>query len=272
MDRDARFAKRHALGLFFLIAYGLSWGNYVLTAASPGFPFLYPFGPLLAALIVASVSGGLDGLKDLASRCLRWRVGAKWYAAAIFVPAAIGLAAVYLSVLAGGPAPTAARLGPWYSLFWLFPVALVDAPLGEETGWRGFALPRFSASRSPLFNTLFLGLLVVGWPVPLVISEPALAAPYLVAGLASAVLTNWIYYNARGSALLAMVYHATANAFGIYFSPMLAGPDQVRYFWMLAAVNWVTAVTVVLVTGPTLQSRSTISAEAMQVPNPATVK
>ena len=112
----------------------------------------------------------------------------------------------------------------------------------------------------------------MGWHVPLVISEPALAAPYVIAGIASAVVTNWIYYNARGSALLAMLYHTAANTLGIYFSPMFSGPDQVRYFWMLAAVNWVVAAGVVLVTGPTLQRRSPISAEGMQVGKPATAR
>ena len=50
----------------------------MLTAARPSFPFLFPYGPLLAALIVASATPGNDELKDLASRCLRWRVGLRW--------------------------------------------------------------------------------------------------------------------------------------------------------------------------------------------------
>jgi uncharacterized protein len=272
MNKIILFVQRYSLLVFFGLAYSLSWGNYFLSRSSPDFPFLFPFGPLLAALITASIAGGLGGLKDLASRCLRWRVGIRWYAAALFVPVFIGLATVYLTVLLGGPAPTAARLGPWYTLFLLFPMALVDAPLMEETGWRGFALPRFSSTRSPLSNTLILGLVVVGWHVPLVVSEPALAAPYLIAGIASAVLTNWVYYNTGGSALLAMIYHTAANTLGIYFSPMFSSLDQVRYFWMLAAVNWLVAAAVVLATGPSLQRRSMIAKEAVQAPEPSVAR
>jgi uncharacterized protein len=264
MDTSASPVKRHPLVLFFVLAYAFSWGNYLLRAAQPNFPFLYPYGPFLAALIAAALTGGLSGLKELARRCLRWRVGFQWYAAALFVPLGIGLAAVYLSVLVGGPAPSAAQLGPWYSLFWLFPMALVDAPLGEEPGWRGFALPGFPAQRSPLFNTIILALLVVGWHLPLVISEPSLAVPYLLAGLASALLTNWVYYNACGSALLALLYHTAANTLGIYFSPMLVGADGVRYFWMLAVVNWLVAVAIVLLTGPSLQRHPALPEPAVQ--------
>lgn len=33
--------KRHSLATFFVLAYGLSWGNYILSATWPNFPFLH---------------------------------------------------------------------------------------------------------------------------------------------------------------------------------------------------------------------------------------
>ena len=272
MNQVKTFVKNHQLALFFVLAYAFSWGNYILSRTVPNFPFFFPFGPLLAALVTAGMADGWEGLKDLARRCLRWRVGLPWYAAALFVPAAIGLSTVYLTALLGGTDLSAAKLGPWYSLFLMFPMAIVDAPLMEEPGWRAFALPRFPANRSPLFNTLILALLVVGWHVPLVLFEGAIFAPYLTAGVASAVLTNWIYYNTRGSALLAILYHAAASTFGLYFSPLLSGADEVRYFWILAAVNWVVAATIVLVNGATLQRRSAKLAETAPAGKPSTAK
>ncbi len=247
------FIKRHPLVTFFVLAYGLSWGDYILSATWSNFPFLFPYGPLLAALIVASVTCGSDGPKDILMRCLRWRVGLKWYVAALFLPVAIALAAVSLNVLLGAPMPTAAQLGPWYSLFLLFPVAMIDAPLGEEPGWRGYAMPRFPASRSPLENTLILGVLLAGWHLPLALAGGAVAAPYLIATIASAVVTNWVYYNAHKSALLAILYHTSANTMGLYLFPTFVGPDLVRLFWLLAAMNCVVAVIVVLVAGPNLR-------------------
>jgi hypothetical protein len=245
--------RRHPLVTFFTLAYAISWGAIFIL----GGPFLFPLGPFLAAIIMASVTGGLGGLKELASRCLRWRVGLKWYVAALFVPVAISLATVSLNILLGAPMSTAAQLGPWYSLFLLFPVAMIDAPLGEDSGWRGYALPRFPAGRSALANSLILGVLLVGWHSPLVLAEGALAAPYLLGTFTSAVVTNWVYYNARESALLAILYHTAANTMSIYFSPMFSGPDLTRYFWLLAAVNFVVAVVVVLVAGPSLVRTAT---------------
>jgi len=246
MNTNTSFVKRHALVLFFVLAYGFSWGTFFIL----GGPFVFPLGALLAAFIMASLTGGL---KDLLSRLLRWRVGIQWYAAALLVGPAIALVALYLNGLLGAPLPTAAQLGPWYALFLLFPGALLDAPFWEETGWRGFALPRFPAKRSPLFNTLILGLLLTGWHLPLALSERAIAAPYLIGAFSSAFVTNWVYYNTRGSALLPMLYHGAANTVGPYFFSMFSGSEQVRYFWLLAGVTLVVAVVVILVTGPALQ-------------------
>jgi hypothetical protein len=55
-----------------------------------------------------------------------------------------------------------------------------------------------------------------------------------------------VYYNARESALLAILYHTAANTIGIFYAHTLAGADLTRYFWLLAAVNLVVAASVVL--------------------------
>jgi len=246
MNTSTSIVKRHPVVTFFVLAYGISYGFYILSAIWPDFPFLYPFGSVIAAIIVASITRGMDGLKDLLSRCLRWRVGLRWYAAALLVPAAIGLAVLVLNTLLGAPLPTLAQLGPWYGIFLMFPMAMIDAPLQENSGWHGYAMPRFPANRSRLLNTLIIGVLLVGWHFPLTLAEPSIMVPYLLSTLASAFVTNWVYYNARESALLAILYHTAANTIGIFYAHMLTGADLTRYFWLLAAVNVVVAVSVVL--------------------------
>ncbi|HET9221623.1 MAG TPA: CPBP family intramembrane glutamic endopeptidase [Roseiflexaceae bacterium] len=235
MNSITSAVKRHPLVTFFALAYGISYGFYALSATLPDFPFLFPFGSVIAAIIVASLTDGMAGLKDLLSRCLRWRVGLRWYAAALLVPVAIALTTIGLNILLGAPLPGAATLGPWYSIFLLFPMAMIDAPLQENSGWHGYAMPRFQASRSPLANTLILGVLLAGWHAPLALAEPSLTLPYLITTILSQVVTNWVFYNARQSALLAILYHTAANTMGLYFAPALAGAELTRYFWVLAA-------------------------------------
>ncbi|NJO43880.1 MAG: CPBP family intramembrane metalloprotease [Cyanobacteria bacterium RU_5_0] len=202
---------------------------------------------------MASATLGKTGLKDLLRRCLYWRVGLRWYIVALTVPTAISLTAVALNLLMDANMSTTTQIGPWYSFFFLFPLALFDAPLLEETGWRGYALPQFPAERSLLSNTLILAVLIAGWHVPITLSDRTLAAPYLITAIASAVVTNWVYYNTDGSALLAMVYHTAANTMGgggLNVFQLFSGSDYIRAWWWLAAVNWMAALIVVLVSGP----------------------
>jgi uncharacterized protein len=258
MNSIIRLVKRHPLATFFGLAYAFSWSSYFILGA----PFLFPFGPFIAALIVASVTRGRGGLKDLLSRCLRWRVGLRWYMAALLIPVAITLTAMALNRLLGASVSPAAHLAPWYSFFLLFPLGIWDAPLWEESAWRGFAMPRFPADRSPLANTLIFALLFAGWHVPLALAEPSMAAPYLISGFAGAILTNWVYYNARESALLAILFHGALNTMGgsgLKVFQLFSGPDNLRVWWLFAAVYAAVAVVVVLLAGPSFGRRDALA-------------
>jgi membrane protease YdiL (CAAX protease family) len=262
MDSNPSFFKRHAVVIFFVLAYLLSW-MWVPIAALLGGPFLFPLGPLVAALIMVTVTGSW---RDFLSRVLRWRVPIRWYAVAILVPITMSLAAVSINVTLGAPMPTTAVVGPLTGLPLIFLNAIPDAPLFEEPGWRGFALPRFPANRSRLANTALLGLLLVGWHAPLILFEPALAPAYLIGTFASAFVTNWVYYNTHESALLALLYHSVANTFGIFFGPAFSGADMVRQAWLLTAANIVVALLILAATNVTFFSRR---AQARMEPVPA---
>ena len=158
------------------------------------------------------------------------------------------LASAALTVLAGVSMRAPLRPGPWYEPVLLFATLLLTGDtLFEETGWRGFALPRFPAGRSRLANTVILGVLLAGWHLPIAVSESAALVPYLLATIASAVVTNWVYYGGRESALLAWLYHTSANTAGQLVLPLLDAQHRVTFFWMLAAANTLAAAIVLVV-------------------------
>ena len=234
--------KAHPLIAFFVLAYLLSWTSFYVL----GGPFLFPFGSVLAAVIVAAATQGRVGLRDLFFRCLSWHVSPLWYLLAIALPVTIALGALFLNASSGSRVTAGEEPFVWYQFFLMLPVALIDAPLWEEAGWRGFAMPRSSAKRSRLFNTFILGLLLAGWHLPIALSGGRLAVPYVVTTLLSAFVTNWIYYNARESALLAMLYHASANAMGIVFFQGRSDDDLLHLYWFLAGMNFVAAIILIL--------------------------
>ena len=159
--------RRHPLITFFLLTYAIAWGFLP-------FGSFTAFGPLVAALIVIPITQGWAGLQDLGGRMIRWRVGWIWYALAIGLPLAVFLLTVGLNVALGAGAPSLAQFSLWYVVIVVFAVRLIDpldGPLGEEPGWRGFALPRLHTDRSSLLATLILALLVAVWHAPLLLPQ-----------------------------------------------------------------------------------------------------
>ncbi len=205
--------RRHPLAAFLVLTFAISW----MFVPAGGF---LPFGPLLAAMIVLPLAEGRSGLTDLGRRMIRWRVGAKWYVVAIALPLGATLVALGLNLALGAPVSGLDDLDPWYLLIAVFFLRLVnplDGPMGEEPGWRGFALPRLQANRSPLMASLILGLIAAIWHLPLVFLPGEDLAPiFLLGTVAITFVYTWIFNHTGGSVLMTLVAHAAQGviAFG----------------------------------------------------------
>jgi hypothetical protein len=85
----------------------------------------------------------------------------------------------------------------------------VFAPIGEEPGWRGCALPRLLDGRSPFSATLVLAPTVALWHVPLIfIAGEDLAPIFLLATVAVTFFYTWLFVHTGGSVLITIVAHA----------------------------------------------------------------
>ncbi len=214
-------AKRHPLVAFFALTYLISWLPLLFGGSN------FPFGPVIATLIVVVLIGGKTELKAWWGRVSRWRGEIGWYALAILLPFAINGAAAVLAVLLGAPFPTAAAIARWPELFITFPLYLIAlGPLGEEPGWRGFAMPRLEPGRSALAASLVLGILVAAWHLPLVVTG-RLPVVNLLAILAAQIVYTWLANRTNGSVLLVMLTHAAQGGLGgEYFGPMFSGAGR----------------------------------------------
>ena len=252
----AAFVRRHQLAAFVVLAYALSWWAWVwfrLDRENVGAPIL-PVGPLLAALIVLFLVGGWPEVKDLLRSIVRWRVGWVWYLVALGLPVALTLTALGLDLLLGAepvagfrpPAPADLAVRFVFILFWI--------GLGEEPGWRGFALPRLLAGRTALKAALILGIIHLVWHLPLlgVEYDAANLLPWGITVVCFSIVTAWIWLATGGSVLMPMLMHASNNTIAFVWQ-MFAGPDQLRLWWLWCAL-WVAATAlVVAATGPALR-------------------
>jgi uncharacterized protein len=195
--------------------------------------------------------------EGLLGRLVMWRVGFRWYLVVLILPLLVPLA-LGLSILLGGPAPTAdssiiAVIGMF--VFSIFP----GSALGEEVGWRGFALPHLQDGRSALTAALILGPVWGLWHLPLWLtgsgSNPLILFPaFVISAIGLSVLLAWIYNSTGGSLLLVVLLHATANLpVTLLITPL--GIDMIQPFSIFTALLIIAAIVVIGMTGATNLSR-----------------
>jgi uncharacterized protein len=247
MNRIISAIKRYPLAAFFILAYAFAWGLTLLTRVSLVFGFLALFGPAAAAILVTAATDGSAGIQTLFGRLAIWRVGLRWYLVALGLPALLSLFVAGLSLALG--LPTSVRFNE------LSPVAITLFVLvvGEELGWRGYALPRLQARYGGLGASLILGLLWAGWHLPNQLI-PGLEfygygfGAFALYVVAMTMLFTWLANHTRGSVLLAWLFHGAINTL-IFVNGTI---DIVQRWWLSAAVYGAVALVVVLVAGPHL--------------------
>ncbi len=219
-----------ALVAFFALAYALSWSWAIPLAVAhltvrrgEGWPTHYPLllGPAIAAVVITAWTMGRPGVRDLLARVARWRVPIRWWLAAVSPAAFLGLALIAMAA-AGKALPSVADFGqysgtPAIGLVGVLLLIAVGA-LGEETGWRGYALPQLQRRFSPLTSSLILAVLWFGWHLPqfFVIATYRNSSPVQYVGFflgltCGAVILTWLYNRSGGSILLVAAWHALYN-------------------------------------------------------------
>lgn len=223
--------RRHPLLAYVVLAYTFSWAWWVPmavtgTTTQPGqaWPTHLPglMGAALAAVVVTGLTAGHDGLRDLARRTWRWRVGWPWYALVLGTASLLVLSPI-VSVLAGEPAPSGSDYVTYSGLGVLPAVATVLVVLvvngfGEEIGWRGFLADRLL----PRHGVLRAGLLVAPvwalWHLPMfffvasfVDLGPAGAAGWFVGLTAGSVVLTWVYHGSGSSIAIVALWHTAFN-------------------------------------------------------------
>jgi uncharacterized protein len=258
---------RRPLLAYFLIAFLGTWallwplalskaGTGLLPFEMPDVLFLLIFfgsaftGPALAAVVVTSLESGRAGVKELLRRIVLWRVGIHWYAIALLSILSVWLAA-YSLVYRGMPASNFIQnIGLILPIF-LTNVALglLFPSLGEEPGWRGFALPRLQARFGPLVGTAILGFLHSFWHLPALFTPllgpftPERFLAFLITGTAATFIYTWIFNHTRGSILIAMLVHAASNAAASQVMPMVIPQDATPAAWAIAlGPDWLNAI------------------------------
>lgn len=246
------------LVLFFALTFGwtwaLWWGAARVMHAAPitasVLQVLGGLGPSAAAVAVVALRQGRSGLRRWLARCLAWRVGWLRMVLALVLPACVMGWAAWLHLALGGTLPDSPARGHLMLVALNFVLVLgVGGPLGEEFGWRGYALPAMQARWGWRTASLALGIAWAAWHLPLFYGGDTVQS-HLPLGLfaasivAASVVFAWLYNQTPGSVLPVLLLHTAINAWPLLI-PVLPTPDGKHpqpLQWLVATLVLIAAV------------------------------
>ena len=264
--------KRLQLPLFFILTLIISWAIWIPQAAaklgickstisieSP-LNIIAVWGPGLAAIILSILAKGKEGVKKLFRPIKYWRVGIHWYVFVLFYPIGKWLVAYIIDILLG----QSYKLGSFPILSFLnlpeqammIPIAVVSTfpnTLGEEVGWRGFALQKLQVKYTAFISSIIIGIFWGFWHIPMWIAQGYIDLSLLqliteiLSMVALAIIFTWVYNSTKGSLLLVCLFHASITITN-YFAPSLPTTTE-------KILSWLVAIIIIIVAGLTHLSR-----------------
>jgi uncharacterized protein len=216
--------------VYFALAYLISWliwlplilpkfGIYTLPIVPKYHHYLGSFGPMIAAFITKYIYDGWKGVKDLLQRMVQWKINWIWYIVVLVIPVLLVIAAGYADELINQQPFTMKGFStnnefPQFGVLSYFLLNFFTFGMGEETGWRGYALPALQKKFSALTSTLILTVAWACWHIPAFIYRPSFSqmdiagiAGFFMSLLMGAVILTWLYNSTKGSLFIAAIFH-----------------------------------------------------------------
>lgn len=257
--------QRYPLTVYFLFAFFIPWsivlyvsdglkpfeGAGVLSQTVPAELMLVWLamlaGPAIAGLLLKRIVDGKEGLKELVAQMFRWKVGIKWYLAALCL--------FPLLVAAGINALT--LVSPDFRPGMMVVMGIAAGLIGgffEEIGWTGFALPKLQLKYSPFVAAILLGPIHTVWHLPadywggidhyndLYLLHVLL---WIAALTAFRLIAVWIY-NRSNSLLMAQLAHGSYTGSQLVFSPpALSASQDILWYTVFSAALWAVAAVII---------------------------
>lgn len=212
---------------YVLLTFAISWSAWGALAlhAVPSSLEVVLFvvgglGPFLAALVLTAAGG--ESVRAWLRTILRVRLAGRLYLIALLLPAGLLLLGAGIHWGAFGGASTPALLPPLAAFPMLFVYILLLGGGLEEPGWRGYLQPLFERTASTPVAAVGIGVIWAAWHLPLFYIpgtiQHGMSFPLYVPNVVGlSILLAYLTSAARGSVVLAIIFHAAANSMANYY-------------------------------------------------------
>jgi len=180
------------------------------------------FVPSIAGFFFTYIFGGKAEVYSLFKSMLNVRIGGRGLLFVFLVLPAVSTVSCLFFYLSGGILPQM-QFSPWFIPIAFVYIFIFMGPLGEEAGWRGFALKKMLGSLSPFKASVLLGVIWSFWHLPLFFINgttqnalisfgciPAILGYSLYTVMIS-VLITLLYLMSNGSVFGSMLLHTVGN-------------------------------------------------------------
>jgi CAAX protease family protein len=189
----------------------------------------FGFCALLPAWVVSGSRSSIPGIRVQFSTLWKPHGQFGWYVVALITyPVVLLIGALIAKIMGENVAFQNLTVGDTI----LFPFlmfadgCLTSGGVNEESGWRGFLLPRFQRKQSVLVAAIIVWFFWALWHIPY---DVGLRTPMqqillnrIVFNLLASLLFAWVYNHTKGSIWAPAIFHASMNTAGTFIPIKLA--------------------------------------------------
>lgn len=239
---------------FFLLTYAISWLVWCSTKSTEDANqilfWVAGFAPTIVATILTFAKQKWQGVKQLFR--IKWRSKPIWYLIALLATPLTLLLALGINILLGGSLPRYVdaihmikSIDDLPMVIIIFLYIFFFTAVGEEFGWRAYALPRLQMTFSPFFASLILGVVWGLWHLPLfgILGDFHQQLPiswFILQVLGTTFIFTWLYNQTNGNIMISLIFHTSTN-FSIALLPImpLDNNGSLTPLWIAVGLLWI---------------------------------
>jgi len=189
---------------------------------------LASFTPSLLGIYFVYKENGLKQVSAFIKKGIKFRFKIKYYLMCLIIPLVLAVSYLLSKLIFNFNLENGLIREPQMIPIAFIYILFLGGPLGEEFGWRGYALPRMNKVFKPLYSSIIIGIIWSLWHLPLFFMKTKVQyginiPAYTIFTILISIIITIIFIKTGGSVLSALLFHTFSNlGWGLF--PLFTAP------------------------------------------------